>query len=574
MIDFRIKLSLTSRTTGLKELFSLLPVSKRFIFTEQLEIIMWGDPIFQDDFINTFKKNPPVDYIINHLYGHYYYMLLNKTNGDVCMGNSLFGILPVYYSQTIDNLTISNNQFLCSENNSYVSYNKRFLLENILFNYPLFNQTCISGNYLLPTNHYLKISNGKIKILRHTAIENYFAISTLSSKKSAQHLAEQFMQSVEKYLPKEPYISALTGGLDGRTLTACSLYLKRNFSTYCFGSDSSEDVLIASKLSALSGNTFHNIRLNEEYTRNLSLSEGLSFIKGSGGIASFSRAHYHYAVKQLAIKTRYLITGNFGSEVFRAAHIAGVVISPNLYRLLLARDYDDAISQIENSTEWQWIERNSFSDAWESLKEEIRTLPCFNPYYKGLTKNQQFYKIVFDEVFRKYFGAEMVNQYQYLVNRTPFLDIDFLKHILGTSWAGVHSDFFTHNPFKRFKGQVIYAHIINKTYPAFGKQLLDKGYNPSDLLSLQGKIKIASSWLNKKIVNKEKATDPYAVNTSFVNNSKFWKALAIDAALFNEENILKSINKMSQRDSLFIALSQAWFYNENFRYNSTTTQVL
>ena len=73
------------------------------------------------------------------------------------------------------------------------------------------------------------------------------------------------------------------------------------------------------------------------------------------------------------------------------------------------------------------LKKASFSEAWESLKEDIRTLPCFDSFHKNMTKNQQFYKIVFDEVIRKYFGAEMVNQYRFLVNRTPFLDIDFLK---------------------------------------------------------------------------------------------------------------------------------------------------
>src|SRR5512147_1213363 len=123
-------------------------------------------------------------------------------------------------------------------------------------------------------------------------------------------------------------------------------------------------MLFARKLSFMSCITFYDILLNGEYVRNSSLTEGLSFIIGAGGTASFSRAHYQHAAKQLAIKTRYLITGNFGSEVVRAAHIAGVVICPNLYRLLLAKDYDDAIAQIENSPEWQWIERAYFSEAW------------------------------------------------------------------------------------------------------------------------------------------------------------------------------------------------------------------
>jgi len=358
MIDFRINISLTSRPSGLKELFVLQPVFKQFISNEQLEFIAWGDPIQEDDFLTSLEKNATKEFIIKHVYGHYYYFLLNKVTGEICIGNSMFGILPVYYAKTADNLYVSNSPFMKTDNNSVPNYNQRFLLENILFNYSLFNQSCISGTCLLPTNHYLKISNEKIHIQQHTAIEDYFNLSPLSWKKTAEHVAEQFIQTVNKYLPSEPYVSALTGGLDGRTLTACGLFYHKYFCTYSFGSEESEDVRIARKLSAKAGILYNEIRLDEEYTKDSSQTAGLSFINGAYGTASFSRAHYLYAAKKLAEKTKYLITGNFGSEVFRAAHIAGVVISPNLYRMLMAKNYDDAILQIENSPEWQWIEKS------------------------------------------------------------------------------------------------------------------------------------------------------------------------------------------------------------------------
>jgi len=105
----------------------------------------------------------------------------------------------------------------------------------------------------------------------------------------------------------------------------------------------------------------------------------------------------------------------------------------------------------------------------ERIKEDILKLPCYNDSYSKLTKNQKFYVFVFEEVFRKYFGAEIINQFKYIKNRTPFLDMAFLKAILRTELAGIHSEFFEHNPVKRYKGQILYAHIINKTYPPYAK---------------------------------------------------------------------------------------------------------
>ena len=115
------------------------------------------------------------------------------------------------------------------------------------------------------------------------------------------------------------------------------------------------------------------------------------------------------------------------------------------------------------------IQKEAFLSDWEQCKNDIYSLPCFNPEYKHLSRNQKFYIFVFEEVFRKYFGAEMINQFKYLKNRTPFLDMEFFKAILQTGLAGIHSEFFENNPLKRYKGQVLYAHIIRKAYPQFGE---------------------------------------------------------------------------------------------------------
>ena len=152
-----------------------------------------------------------------------------------------------------------------------------------------------------------------------------------------------------------------------------------------------------------------------------------------------------------------MVTGNFGSEIFRAAHIAGAVISNNLYHLFNAETIDEALRNIEASEEFQWINKRSFEQEWQELKSDIAKLPVFTRDYSGLSQNQKFYLFVFEEVFRKYFGAEMVNQFQYLNNRTPFLDTQFLKGIFTTGLAGLYADYFENNPVKRFKGQVLYA---------------------------------------------------------------------------------------------------------------------
>ncbi|MGA2408330.1 MAG: hypothetical protein ABSF81_16485 [Bacteroidales bacterium] len=566
MIDFLISINKESLPFSLSDLFINKPPIKLSYSNPEIEFLAWGDPICDETFKVKFVKQPDVSFIINNLYSHYYFILLNKTYNTIYTGNSLFSILPVYYTETNKDLRISNDPLTLQSEEGSNRYNKRFLLENILFNYPLFNQSCIEGVNLLHANHYIQIKNGKASNQQHTNITKYFSASPTPWRKALNTISDLFIESSEKYFSEEKYASALTGGFDGRTLAACGLYKKRRFMTNSFGTEESVDIKIAESLSAKAGIEFIKIDLDGNYLNNHSLNAGIGFINGSSGTASFARAHYLYATKILSEKTNYLVTGNFGSEVFRAAHNTGVVISQNLHGLFNAKNYDSAISLLESSPEWDWINKPEFEHEWESLKEELKTLPCFDSDYKWLSKNQQFYITVFEEVFRKYFGAEMVNQYKYFANRTPFLDIDFLKGILGTGLAGVHSNFFTNNPLKRFKGQILYAHIINKTWPDFGKEMTDKGYKPEDLISLFGKLRIAGSFLSKRIKRKMKSKgDPFAVNAAFSVNKDTWQKLEVNPALFNANKLRKAIHAPSnRRDSLFIVLSQAYFYNEKF----------
>jgi asparagine synthase (glutamine-hydrolysing) len=566
MIDYLISIEKEKVTSGLFDLFIKKPTIKLVCSNPELEFIAWGDPICDETFKVRFAKQPDVSFIINNLYGHYFFILLNKNDNTLYTGNSLFSILPVYYTETNKYLRISNDPLTLQNEEATNKFNKRFLLENILFNYPLFNQSCIEGVNLLHANHFIQIKNGKASNHQHTDITKYLSASPTPWPKAINTISDLFIESSEKYFPKEKYASALTGGFDGRTLAACGLYKKRRFMTYSFGSEESDDVKIAEGLSTKTGIEFIKIDLDGKYLDNHSLNAGIDFINGSSGTASFARAHYLYATKILSEKTNYLVTGNFGSEVFRAAHNTGVTISQNLHGLFTAKNYGSAISLLETSPEWDWINKHEFKHEWESLKEELKTLPCFDYKYKCLTKNQQFYIVVFEEVFRKYFGAEMVNQYKYLSNRTPFLDINFLKGILVTGLAGVHSDFFTNNPLKRFKGQVLYAHIINKTWPDFGSEMTDKGYKPGDLINLFGKLRIAGSFFTKRVKRKIKSEgDPFAVDAAFSVNKDTWKKMEINPTLFNVNKLRETIQTPACiRDSLFIALSQVSFYNVKF----------
>lgn len=533
MLDFILEIQLNSRISEVYRLFVQKPDIELHYNEPEYEFIAWGDPIYESDFKERLEAQKTPGFIVNNLYGHYYYVFLDKVLNEINIGNSFFSILPIYYYLESKRIILSENALSLGKYLNINAVNKRFILETVLFNYPLFSNSIFDGIDLLPSNSFIKISSPKPQFIRHTVIQDHFSTNPKSWERSTDELSDIFISIIKKYLPDESYAHALTGGFDGRTLVASGLYYNKAFSCYSFGSEVSRDVYIASKLARKTSLNFINISLDDEYAKTASLSSGREFILNSSGSATFARAHYLYAAKRLANDYRYIITGNFGSEVFRAAHVAGVVISSNLYALFNSEDPDEGIKKIESSWEYRSLNIVNYLTELEELKTDIRRLQCYDDSLAGFTKNQRFYVFVFEEIFRKYFGTEMVNQFRYIKNRTPFLDIDFLKAIFKTKLAGIHSDFFEHNPLKRYKGQVLYAHIINKTYSEFGKMLTDKGYKPDDLIQPLGKLNIVKGYLRKVTRKSLPDFDPYSVGKAWEANKNFWLKIPIPGDLFD-----------------------------------------
>jgi len=514
------------------ELFVIKPEMSLHLEGNDFTFYAWGDPIISPEFRSGLQANRNARFIVNNLYGHYYYLLHDSSNGELKAGNSLFSILPVYYHQNEHGTMLSDNAFTVARHAGLSRISKRFILETALFNYPLFNHAVIEGISLLPSNSSIVASDGKLDIVKHTEIEDLFPSNPVSARESAGRLTKVFLRAVEKYLPGDDYYHALTGGFDGRTLCAASRYHKKTFSAYCFGTDEAPDRKLAKQVAAKSDISFYDIVLGEEYFRDHALEAGKSFVTGSSGTGTFARAHYIYASRLLAERTKYIVTGNFGSEIFRAVHVPGVVISPNLLTLFLSRDRGEAAGMLRSCNAWKWLNHEVMDSVMKGLEGDLDLLPCFNAGCRRMSRNMQFYIFVFEELFRKYFGAEMVNQFGLLRNRTPFLDMEFLRELLATRFAGIHSDFFEDNPLKRYKGQMLYAYIINEAFPLLGKLPTDRGYRPADLISRSGLPAILMGYLRKEAGKRHHSADPYGVRRAWMGNRAYYETLPLNEEYF------------------------------------------
>ena len=534
-ISFLLEIAVDKPFKALHELFADKPEFGMHLAGDEYEFLAWGDPISSDRFVRELPSRCNAEFIVNNLHGHYYFLLHDKKHRELVAGSSLFSILPVYYCIREGQATLSGNVFTLGKKMGLNTIRERFVLESLLFNYPLFNSSLIDGTKLLPSNSALALGNNGYHVRKHTAIQQWFSDDPEPWRKSTDRMAHHLLEAVEKYLPQEQYMTALTGGFDGRTLTAAGLYHDRKFSCYCFGTDSSTDLKVAANIAGQTGIDFVPVITDKEYVSGYSLDAGRRFILGSSGIGTFSRAHYIYGASLLAGKTRYIVTGNFGSEVFRAVHNAGVMISPALYDVFTSRNPEEAIERVRRSPVARFIDSGMLQSVLPGLLEDIEALPCFDSRYKNLTRNQQFYVYVFEEIFRKYFGSEIVNQSEFVVNRTPFLDPFFLRALFGTGLAGIHSGFFENNPLRRFKGQVLYATVIRKAAPQLGRFDTDRGYCPDDLLSYKGRLKIMAVRYKKKRQKTGSPYDPLGVKAAWRFNHRFYEELDVDGDIFNTD---------------------------------------
>ncbi len=516
--------------------------------------------IMSQDLLNMVKCSIDFCYLI-------YY---NPENKQFNVYTSMFNILPLYYYSS-KNLTIVSSKATLVAHflPSFPSINKKFILEQTLFNYSFQNATIFENILTVPANCYLEIKSTKgIAIIKHTNIEDYFVSSPIPWRKSLDAISDLFLERVQKYFFDEEFYISFTSGFDGRALVASAKKFNKNFKTYAFGTDNNEDVVIPLRDSQHLGLDFEPVYLNDGYIINHFVNDGKELLALTDGGSSFLHVHYIYSAKYLSKFTNYIINGMFGSELFRALHIRGQITSQALVDFFFYDDERDWVKRLKKSSLLNYLRIDNFKEELDNLITDL--IHYKQQFRKYLNKNQFFYKFIFEEAFRKIFGNIIVMQLPYVKVRSPYLDFIFIKNLLKTGLSGVNNDFFTHNPIKRFKGQVLYASIIEKSYKQLYNQITGKGYRPKDLISSFGWLNLTYAyfykWIQRKFTHEN--IDNLGIISGIQQNRAFFNSVDLIEGLFNKKNIENLFHSKSwimdihSRDILIQLLSMNYFINK------------
>ena len=255
---------------------------------------------------------------------------------------------------------------------------------------------------------------------------------------------------------------------------------KNDLLAYSYGKPGSKQIEIPKMISSQLKFDYQPIYLEKEFEEKYPVYSNRA-VQFSNGTAPIHRANYPFAYERLNNYSSVILTGLFGSEILRPIH-RGLGIFTNQYveELLLNDDFDKTKQMVfekisQKNILNQSIINNNFDGAIDIVKE-------YRDKYGSLGKQYPYFFFYLQEGIRKYFMQEIQIERPYVTTRFPYYDLDLLKIIFQTPFAGIHNGFLKKSKIKRRKGQLLYAHIIKEFQENIGEIVLDRGYKPNDLL--------------------------------------------------------------------------------------------
>ncbi len=530
------------------------------------QAVFIGDPVFHNydpEQLRRDLENGRIGSVIRNTDGFYYLLVIYNKEQKLIISSGIFGILPVFYRLHKGMISVSSSFDILTfqEKDSAMTIDRQYYLEKALFNYPLFNRTPFKEISLLPSNSFLEYSGSGFKIRKHTDICDFFGASPEPVKKGADELSDLFIEMANDFIPEYPCMLSLTGGLDSRAVAGVAAGRAEVSGAYTYGLPQDADIKIAAEISDFLKIDFTPVLLDVNFARENFRHHGTEFLKKSFGLGNLSRAHYSFILDNCMGSSRYLMSGNFGSEILRSVKSPGVVTSGALFKLFSFRAGEDLITELRAERALDYLNPLVADESMESLIGEIGGWLSQTP--SRLTVNQKFYVYIFEEVLRKYFGPEIIVQRSSVSHRAPFLCFSFIEKVLKTGFAGANSGFMERNPLKRIQGQVLYSSIIKKTNPALLNFRLDRGYKPRDLMSRSGAMRITLEYLKKKYSGRNSQVTPDYLTLSMAENMKYFPDTEHSDDLFNAGfmNRMKAGEWVSDQMNFINMMSAALYRN-------------
>jgi hypothetical protein len=402
--------------------------------------------------------------------------------GNIDVYSDTLNMLPLYVAQgQSGNIAISSNTHLLLQN-EWVDKTPDELALGMqqLFDYTLGEYYYVKGIRRLENARHYEFGKDQRKVEVLWDVSELKTDALLPRKESLDQLGKMLHENVNLYAAyAEKVLVSLTGGFDGRTNLAVLQKQKENFKCYSYGMPGSKQIRVPSNIADTLNFDYQPVYLEEEYEKKYeALNDQASYF--SNGTAPVGFGNISYCFSQLSAFSDTVITGLLGSEVLRPLHNNQIQVNDQSFAIFLNEDFEQGVAEaVENRKDYYFTEIDK-----NQLKKDL--VAYFKEHYfdkyEGEDKVTRFFYFIIQEGLRKYFSQEISIERVYVNTMIPYFDVDFVKLIYQTTWAGIYNGFLGKSKVKRRKGQLLYAHIMKKYKPALLKLKLDRGYNPGDLL--------------------------------------------------------------------------------------------
>lgn len=516
--------------------------------TDERYVLVYGDWINP---LNSLTNDFDLNEFVQGIKGHCSIVIVERNR--VRLVGSYFSFLPIYYIQTA---SIVSNHWQSIIHFSSCNVDELFIIESHLFNYPLGKSTLYSDVKLLESFTILDLEEDNFIFRESVHVRNWFP----DQADKAIHLgrlSQKFIETCRAYFSEERELITFTSGFDGRTILASAMAEKKDVCTFSMGRKENDDVYNPQSNALQMDIPFETIDLGSEEYQSGFLESAEKMSRISGGRNGFLYPHFYFC-SEFYSNFSVLHTGYCGSELFRALHIAGAVTSRELVSIFLETDEEKLRDIIFNSNRTRFIHKNVMERNAQALWESIQSIRVNRTLFKNT--NHFFYHFIFKEVFRKVFGFWTTTQFENIKVRTPFLDFEFVQLLLQSEYAGCNNSFFTHNPLKRYKGQLLYARILKDLKSPLYNLMTGKLYTPKQLLSLSGQLSIILPYVKKKWKKKRSIPniDNLGLITGYMRSSSVIKSDLFNLSdLYDVSLVQEAITKVNpymsevERDMLF-----------------------
>jgi asparagine synthase (glutamine-hydrolysing) len=331
------------------------------------------------------------------LNGWYNGIILDLVGNRNILFNDRYGVRRLYYSEIDSGLVFSSEaKALLSAHPSLRNLNHKSIGEYLVYDCVLENRTFFDKINLLPPGSAWFCANGNVEKTRYHDPRGFEEQTQLSPEDFTDRFIDTFKNVLPRYFMGKTAGLSLTGGLDTRSILACTNPAPGQLPCYTFGGQYRDiyDIRIAPLVAQACKQPYSILAMDDEqYLKSYPESvERMIYVSdGTGSVVDTDMLHFNKMARQIS---PVRMTGKYGSQVLK--HVLGFQDRPP-YEQLIHGDY-----------------RHFLTEARETCR--------------SLYKDNEFSFFLYSELPWWWNGIIAVESSQVNV-RSPFLDNDIVKLI-------------------------------------------------------------------------------------------------------------------------------------------------